>query len=325
PGAPETSAAKGKAKASTSTTSSENPANAQKGITRLPIELITNILANYKSIGNFTSIPDHSERNNARHTAYGAPGIKPEPEPDLLAGEPVLPRAYLERPDVLRALSQTCVAYRKVFLPLLYERLEGLERKCEGLAKREDLWQFVGCVRVLHAHTQMTTAIKNTFEKASLPTVRTVIVPGFCHEILRACPEVRSVWCTEEDGSKLIGALGKGKCTKVEEVRGCSLSDTMMKRMCRAGPSRRNLRIIEMRSKDETRLALLKSFKHLHTIDLPQWRGWQDPNPTLNPKSPHLQAAIKDVLGDIEGVAVNGAEGERGGWGEREFVQVGVE
>lgn len=82
----------------------------------------------------------------------------------------------------------------------------------------------------------MTTAIKITFEKASLPTVRTVIVPGFCHEILRACPEVRSVWCTEEDGSKLIGALGKGKCSKVEEVRGCALSDTMMKRMCRAAP-----------------------------------------------------------------------------------------
>lgn len=124
-----------------------------------------NVLSNYKGIGNFTSIPDRNEKREAQRQleAVEAPG--PE-DIDLLAREPLLPRVYLERPDVLRALSQTCVAYRKVFLPLLFERLEvcvttrpgnqsrafykhigeGLERKCSGLADRPDLWHMVGFV-----------------------------------------------------------------------------------------------------------------------------------------------------------------------------------
>ena len=116
--------------------------------------------------------------------------------------------------------------YRKVHVSLTRYQTGSLSTLLKCMQNLPNLHT----IKVLHAHTQMTTAIKSAFEKASLPTVRTVIVPGFCHEILRACPEVRSVWCTEGDGSKLIGALGKGKCNKVEEVRGCVLSDTMMKR-----------------------------------------------------------------------------------------------
>jgi hypothetical protein len=89
-------------------------------------------------------------------------------------------------------------------------------------------------IKVVFAPLSMTTTIKSTFEKASLPTIRTVVVPAYCHEILRACPEVRSVWCMEEDGGKLVAALGKGKCGKVEELRGCSLTHHMMKRTSRA-------------------------------------------------------------------------------------------
>ncbi|KAJ3538052.1 hypothetical protein NMY22_g5327 [Coprinellus aureogranulatus] len=326
-------------KASAPSSSSENPANARQGILRLPPELIANVLSNYKSIGNFTSIPDRSEKEEARRQlqAPAAPGPI-----DLLSDEPVLPRAYLDRPDALRALSQTCVAYRQVFLPLLFERLEvcvttrpgnpmrafykhigeGLERKCSGLAKRPDLWEMVGkvhvsltryqtetvlpaflkcmknlpnlhTIKVLHAHTQMTTAIKNTFERASLPTIRTVVVPAFCHEILRACPEVRSVWCTEQDGSKLVGALGKGKCNKVEELRGCDLTEHMMKRLVKIAP---NLRVIQIGTgESDEKLAILKSFKQLHTIDIAvsSWSPRGEPKPSLKSKAQDLQKLIK--------------------------------
>jgi hypothetical protein len=67
------------------------------------------------------------------------------------------PLNYRERTDVLRALSQTCVALRQVTLPLLWERLEAawvpeaktgtwykyvtmeLERKAKGVMSRKDL------------------------------------------------------------------------------------------------------------------------------------------------------------------------------------------
>lgn len=152
-------------KGSTSSKSLEDPSNARKGLVRLPIELITHILSNYKTIGNLTAIPDSDEQHEARVAKIQA-AVASGPEHqdvDLLGGEPVLPRSYLERPDALRALSQTCVAYRRVFLPILFESLdvcvttrpgnptrafykhigEALERKCSGLAKREDLWGMV--------------------------------------------------------------------------------------------------------------------------------------------------------------------------------------
>ncbi|TEB36835.1 hypothetical protein FA13DRAFT_1727208 [Coprinellus micaceus] len=283
--------------------SGEDPSNGQRGLIRLPPELIAKVLENYRSIGNFTT---RTHRPDSGDT---------EKEVDLLADEPVLKRVYLERPDTLRALSQTCVAYRGVFLPLLFERLEvcvttrpgnptkafyrhiseTMQRKCSGLAERPDLSEmvakahvsftkqnadkvlptFLRClenlpnlhtIKVVFAPLSMTTTIKNTFEKVSLPTIRTVVVPAYCHEILRACPEVRSVWCMEEDGGKLVAALGKGKCGKVEELRGCSLTPHMMKRLVKIAP---NLRIIEINEGEpDDNLATLKSFKQLHTIDV---------------------------------------------------------
>lgn len=143
--------------------SSGNEVNAQKGLLSLPVELINKVLANFRSIGNFTSLPELNsegsygpEPGDPKDAASGA-------SDDPLAGEPVLGREYLERPDVLRALSQTCVAYRTAFLPLLFERLEvcvttrpgnptkafyrhigdGLERKCSGLVGRPDLSEMV--------------------------------------------------------------------------------------------------------------------------------------------------------------------------------------
>ena len=45
-------------------------------------------------------------------------------------------------------------------------------------------------LQVFHAHSEMTSAIRNGFEEVVLPTIRTLIIPGHCHEILKCCPQV---------------------------------------------------------------------------------------------------------------------------------------
>ena len=62
----------------------ENPANAGKAFLSIPMELTTEILSHFPAIDAYTGI------------WYGQ-------------DEPVLPTVYLQRPDILRALSQTCV------------------------------------------------------------------------------------------------------------------------------------------------------------------------------------------------------------------------
>jgi hypothetical protein len=87
-------------------------------------------------------------------------------------------------------------------------------------------------LHVLHAHTQMTSQIKAGFEGITLPAVRNLIIPGYCHELLKRCPEARSVRCTREDGSKLVTVIKKS-CTKVEEMRGFWMNTAnFTKRLC---------------------------------------------------------------------------------------------
>jgi hypothetical protein len=74
----------------------EQSANAQLAFCKLPLELTTEILSYFPSIGPLTSVGNSS-------------------------GQPILGAKYLERPDILRSLSQTCVAYRNMFLPVLWE------------------------------------------------------------------------------------------------------------------------------------------------------------------------------------------------------------
>jgi hypothetical protein len=76
----------------------------------------------------------------------------------------------------------------------------------------------------------MTTAIKDAFQNIVLPHVRTVIVPGYGHELLKCCPEVRSVYCIRDDGSKLVSVIVKN-CKYVEEMRGFYTDEKIMKRM----------------------------------------------------------------------------------------------
>ena len=72
-------------------------------------------------------------------------------------------------------------------------------------------------LRIIHAHSQMTTALKNSFEGKQYPQIRKIILPSCAHNILRACPQAREVICNEDDGSKLITAIASA-CKNVESL-----------------------------------------------------------------------------------------------------------
>ncbi|KAG5652933.1 hypothetical protein H0H81_003009 [Sphagnurus paluster] len=168
----------------------------------------------------------------------------------------------LERTGVLRALSQTNQHLRRIFLPKLWERFEissaetgawyktageALLRKSEGILQSPHLASytstvlpaFVKClnglpnletITIAHAHTAMTTVLKNAFQGSIFPSVRTVVLPDYAHEILRCCPNVRRVICTHKDGTKLISAIAKHKTRTLEVLEGIATGEASMKR-----------------------------------------------------------------------------------------------
>jgi hypothetical protein len=112
--------------------------NLERGLLSLPVELTTEILDYVPTIGPYTSVNSDN-------------------------GYPALPEIFLVRIDVLRALSQVCIDYRHVFLPLLWESLnicfairgpptmtfnkdvgEALVRKCDGLSANPNLASYIG-------------------------------------------------------------------------------------------------------------------------------------------------------------------------------------
>ena len=70
----------------------------------------------------------------------------------------------------------------------------------------------------------MTIAIRKGFRGVVLPRIRTVIIPGHCHVILRCCRQVTKVWCNRNDPSKLVTVIAK-YCKEVQEMRGFSSAD----------------------------------------------------------------------------------------------------
>ncbi|KAF8548477.1 hypothetical protein OG21DRAFT_1489355 [Imleria badia] len=75
-------------------------------------------------------------------------------------------------------------------------------------------------IQVIHAHSQMTTAIKNAFEGKRFPSVRRISLPCSAHEIIKSCPNVEEVMCTEGNGSTIIGSVIKGNCHEVRVLKG---------------------------------------------------------------------------------------------------------
>jgi hypothetical protein len=121
---------------STKPTRSEDPSNADRALLLLPSELQSAILDDFLSVVSQTQV---------------------------FHDPPVLKKIYLERTDVLRALSQVCVSYRRHFLPLLWQILniccgarsggpeinfykhvgDALMRKCNALSQNSELSSFI--------------------------------------------------------------------------------------------------------------------------------------------------------------------------------------
>jgi hypothetical protein len=112
--------------------------NLERGLLSLPVELSTEILHYFPVIGPYKTI---------------------------YFNDNLLPEIYLLRIDILRALSQVCIDYRRVFLPLLWESLDicfmrevrpdmmrafykhigdTLVRKCDGLLANHNLASYIG-------------------------------------------------------------------------------------------------------------------------------------------------------------------------------------
>ncbi|KAF8437494.1 hypothetical protein L210DRAFT_2329720 [Boletus edulis BED1] len=115
-------------------------------------------------------------------------------------------------------------------------------------------------IQVIHAHSQMTTVIKNGFEGKQFPSVRRISLPPSAHEIIKSCPHLEEVTCTEGDGSTIIGSLIKGKCQELRVIKGV---DAPLKRLVKVVP---NLRHIGVRM--EANMTPLTDFPFLDTIEL---------------------------------------------------------
>ncbi|KAF8548476.1 hypothetical protein OG21DRAFT_1516237 [Imleria badia] len=115
-------------------------------------------------------------------------------------------------------------------------------------------------IQVIHAHSQMTTAIKNTFEGKRFPSVRRISLPCSAHEIIKSCPNAEEVICTEGNGSTIIGSIIKGDCQQVRDLKGISAPLT---RLVKALP---NLKHISLAKGGD--MTPFTSFPILDTIEI---------------------------------------------------------
>lgn len=88
----------------------------------------------------------------------------------------------------------------------------------------------VHTLEIPHAHSAMTTALKGAFEGNAFSSIEKIVLPSCAHEILRCCPSIREVTCVEDDGARLIGALTRGECSKLEILRNVTPGPVLMKR-----------------------------------------------------------------------------------------------
>ncbi|KAF9532112.1 hypothetical protein CPB83DRAFT_848367 [Crepidotus variabilis] len=280
--------------------SHEDASNENRGLLCLPYELWGEIFSSLNGIDTFTQAP--------RHWSYLDYPVLPVlylEKTDVLRILCQVSVAYRRNflPFLWYSLSACCAARPGPDVkPMMFFRhvAETLVSKCEGLSRNPELAALVRCVQlaltryqsasviptlastlarlpnahtlhILHAHTQMTTALKDGFQGISLPQIRTVIVPGYCHEILRCCPGTKTVWCTEEDGSKLVTVIGS-HCKEVVELRGVLFDDTKAKRIVKAVP---NLEVIEiMPYEAEVFLTHLTAFKNFRCLILKDVRSF---------------------------------------------------
>ncbi|KAF5332274.1 hypothetical protein D9611_008045 [Ephemerocybe angulata] len=155
---------------------SENPTNTRKGLLSMPPEIVFEVLSHLSPVTNATMVV---------------------PLRDLWG--PTLEKAYLERPDTLRALSQTCVAYRRRILPLVWGQLDACVSTREEVDVDRSEWkwfQHVGlalfrkCTWLIH-HPEHGIFVRDIHVSISRFQVD-IILSAFI-KCLRSLPNLRSI------------------------------------------------------------------------------------------------------------------------------------
>ena len=106
-----------------------------------------------------------------------------------------------------------------------YERPVLIPTLSTCLSSLQNLHTF----HVVGTTLNLTSEIESGFQGVVLPRIRTLIIPGDCHEILKCCPQVTKVWCNRDNGSQLVAVIAK-YCKEVEEMRGFLADEEFIKR-----------------------------------------------------------------------------------------------
>lgn len=117
-------------------------------------------------------------------------------------------------------------------------------------------------LRICHAHSQMSTHLKGSFEGHVFPQIKTVVLPSAAHIILRSCPNVKDVTNIEEDGTKLASAICK-ECPQVERVSNFRVANFTLKSM--SPPIRR---FLGAKPEDASMIGLAKALPKLRAFGL---------------------------------------------------------
>ncbi|KAG9090901.1 hypothetical protein FRC07_011987, partial [Ceratobasidium sp. 392] len=155
----------------------------------------------------------------------------------------------------------------------------------------------VHTIQIPHAHSAMTTALKDAFKGSSFPSVRTVVMPNCAHEILRCCPEVESITCNEDDGGKLVAAVVEAGCSKLQVVKNVFPGPTVLKRFIKANPPLRWVRVRPSThtKPDEATIRMFASFPSLRIIEIDRPEGFLDVPDLVKVAKETLQACTENV------------------------------
>lgn len=68
-------------------------------------------------------------------------------------------------------------------------------------------------------HQEMLATLRGAFEGQKYPQIKTIVLPGCAHWVLRACPDVIDVACNDWRNTELLEAIDI-QCRQVEVVTG---------------------------------------------------------------------------------------------------------
>ncbi|KAJ6452891.1 hypothetical protein C8R47DRAFT_1204257 [Mycena vitilis] len=200
-----------------------------------------------------------------------------------------VPTGYRERPETLRALSQTCRALRGIFLPLFWEHLEAclipkttatwgarvakvLLDRCKGLMKSESLRSYVRIVSVsfssYHIDEVVPLFAKCLLSLPNLDTLHILHLQSKFEEIVTAgfknieLPSTRAIILPSYAHS-ILAACPNVRDVSCNEETGAKLLNTLVKR-CPSVERIQGFKLTSSKLKD-----LSKALPNLREIAVP--------------------------------------------------------